>query len=379
MLSVQDPSIQRLRQYQKRSREGLGLSPSRTEEEILALAMRRADEREAQAVRDGSFIREHVFKYPAPMEALRWKRTREVINRVVPGMDEDPVYLELLARQAASIEIILRQEHTGFPNPKGSALCDRVLLGTVADLDLEAFSVPAADHALVVLSAGLISILYQAEKSVVLSWRPVKPGLGSTISLSPKAADVDHTLKMNPYPVGLLYKTLHQYLFKGYSRATDYDPPPAEYIPALLVLINHSERFVIAHEYGHALLHQLASSGVLPAEHASWPKEFEADCFAFFFEVVSARELDHLPANVALQGGLFMFSVLEVLRKALSVVRYGEVSEDVGSETHPPTQQRIEYLKQMYAQHVGVQVKYDLPQGTSQVDAKPLTSPLKER
>jgi hypothetical protein len=363
MPEMKESAVDRLRQYQKRSRQNLGLAPRHTEQEILALALKCADKREAQALYKGGFIYEGVSKYPEEMERLRWQRTRDVIRRVVPGMDEDPVYLELLARQAASIEIILRQEHSGSHNTKSSALCDHILLGTIADRDPEAFSRPAGDCSLVVLSSGLISFLYQAAKSVVLSWRPIPPQPGTTYGISPAPQDIEYVLSKNTGPLDLLLKTLDAYLFKGYPRAVGYDPPPPEYQGFLSLLIDHSERFVIAHEYGHALLHELASSGVLPAEHESWPEEFEADSFAFFFNVLSAGELDHLPANIALQGGFFTFAVYEVLRKALCIVRHGEVEKDVGTKSHPPTQQRIESLKQMYQRYVGTDAKYTLPAG----------------
>jgi hypothetical protein len=361
MSDMRESAIDSLRKYQKRSRQKLGLAPRHTEQEILALTLQWADKREAQAMYKGGFIYEGALKYPEEMERLRWQRTRDVIRRVVPGMDEDPVYLELLARQAASVEIILRQELSGSPNTKSSALCDHILLGTIADLDPEAFSRPAGDCSMVVLSSGLISFLYQAAKSVVISWQPTSAESGTSYSIRPAREDVESVLSKNPYPSDLLQKTLDAYLFEGYPRAVGYDPPPPEYQPFLAMLVNLSERFIIAHEYGHALLHQLASAGVLPAERTSWPKEFEADSFAFFFNAMSGWEIDHFPANIALQGGFFVFAVLEVLRKALCIVRHGEVEKDMGTESHPPTQQRIELLKNMYLREVGIDVKYNLP------------------
>jgi hypothetical protein len=350
-----------LRSYQKERRQLLGIDPKRTEKEVLELTLKQARLREEQSIRKGEFVRVGVFRYPAQLEELRWRRTRDVIQRVVPGMDEDPVYLEMLARQAASIEVVLRQEHISSPNPKASALLDCVLLGTIPDLSWQAGKVAAGDYSLVVLSNGFISFLYQAAKSVVLSWRPIKAKPGSTYSLSTRPEDIEYVLSRNPDAQEMLYKTLYDWLFKGYPRAVGYDPPPSQYVPALEVLINHSERFVIAHEYGHALLDKLASIEALPRDHASWPKEYRADKFAFFFEVTSASQLDQLPPNVALQGGLFVLSVLDVLRKALDIVRCGDVRKDEGSKSHPPTQERIKFLKELYRQQVGIDLKYNVP------------------
>lgn len=344
-----------LRSYQKQRRQVLGIVPKRTEKEILELALNRARQREKQSIRKGEFIRDGVFKYPAHLEELRWKRTRDVIQRVVPGVDENPPYLEVLARQAASIEIVLRQEHTGSPNPKASALLDRVLLGTIPDFNFIAGGWPEGDYYPVILSHGLISFLYEAAKSVVLSWRPIKAEPGSSVSFRTTTEDIEYVLSRNPYAQELLYKTLYAWLFKGIPRAVGSGPPPAEYVPALSLLISLSERFVIAHEYGHALFEKLASIDAVPRDLASQQKEYVADTLAFLLEVESASELDLLPPNIALMGGLFALSATDLISKALDIVRFGEVRKDLGSETHPPTQQRIEVLKQLYRQQVGIE------------------------
>ncbi len=346
-------SISILREHQKACRQILGITADRTEKEVLKLALKRAQEREEQSMFQGEFVRDGVFKYPIHLEKIRWRRTRDIIRRVMPGMDEDPVYLEMLARQAASIEIILRQEHADSPNPKASALCEQILLGTTAVLDPSAFSGPAGDHVMVVLSNGIISFLYQVAKAVVLSWRPVKARQGSSVAFRWGPEDIDFVLSKGTHPLELLYKTLYTYIYNGRPRAVGFDPPAAEYHPPLSMLTNFDERFVIAHEYGHALLHQMDSIGVLPPDSKSWQKEFEADSFAFLFTIRSAQELDFVPANIALQGAFFSLSGFEVIRKTLDIARFGDVKEDKGVATHPPTQQRIEVLKQLYRKHVG--------------------------
>jgi hypothetical protein len=201
-----EPAIDRLRKYQKIYRQRLGFSPSHTEEEILALALKHAIEREEKAIPKDDFIHEGVFKYPAGIEELRWQRTREIIRRVVPGTDENPIYLEMLARQAASLEIALCKQHTGSPNPKALAVCDCILIGTIADLQPNAFEVCAGDdHFAVLLSYGLISFLYQAAKAIVLSWKPLKARSGSSVSFSWKTEDINGVIAKDPYPLELLY------------------------------------------------------------------------------------------------------------------------------------------------------------------------------
>jgi hypothetical protein len=53
----------------------------------------------------------------AEAEQERWRRTVDIMKRVQPGPLEDPSYLEMLARQAASVEMSLRggELTSGFP------------------------------------------------------------------------------------------------------------------------------------------------------------------------------------------------------------------------------------------------------------------------
>src|SRR5690554_360523 len=82
---------------------------------VIEAALARAARREQEASVDQGYVYASGFKYPLVMERLRWARTRDIIQRVAPGPYEDATYLEMLARQAASVEIILRREHTGQP------------------------------------------------------------------------------------------------------------------------------------------------------------------------------------------------------------------------------------------------------------------------
>jgi hypothetical protein len=341
-----------LEKMQARDRQDLGLGPQATEAEVIERALQQAKQREEQAVRDGDILRVGYLKYPAVLEELRWRRTREIIQRVRPGGDEDPIYLEMLARQAASFEIIMRQEYTGSPNPEAAALCDRILLGTTVRLEPLEESQPAGDDFLVILSYGFLTFLYQAAKAVILSWQPKKPGPGKEYGFGVSPEDTDEVLKKNPYPLELLFKTLEGYLFHGKPRAVGYDPPPPNYQGALEQTIDSAERFVIAHEYGHAVLQQLPSFYSIPPDDQDWSQEFGADYLAFHFNILSGQELDHWPANIGLQGGFFTLTALEALRRTLDLVRYGQVQEDEGDKSHPPIQERLAFLKERYRQEV---------------------------
>lgn len=354
-------AIAMLRELQEQSRRELGIVPQLHESEVLRLALHQVDLRVEQSVRDGEFIRAGSFKYPAQIEELRWQRTRDIIRRVVPGPNEDPVYLEIIARQAASIELFLRQEYTDTPNAKPSAMLDRVWIGTVAQPRPNASGQVVGGDFLIVLPDGLMTYLYQAAKAVVLSARPVATGSGGIQGLSLAPDDVEQVLEANPVPERLLHATLHSWLFGGVPRAAGYSPPPPPYVAPLTLLVTFAERFVVGHEYSHLFVHRFARAGGLAGRTPppSWSalsesarQELLADASAFFLTVASGREVDQLPPAVALQGAFFTLTALDIAFKTVDVMRCGRVQPVDDSASHPPLQRRLEQLKALYRQHV---------------------------
>jgi hypothetical protein len=87
----------------------------------LVAALDRAAHRQATSVREGPYIRDEVFRYPFNAEQARWDLTRQIIERVNPGPWEDPVFLEILARHAASVELALH------PSDREGAISPAVL------------------------------------------------------------------------------------------------------------------------------------------------------------------------------------------------------------------------------------------------------------
>jgi hypothetical protein len=363
---IQSPQINegiaRLRAYQMKSRKALGIVSKLDEKQVITLALEQAKFRETLFKREGDMIRSGSKQYHAEAEQRRWQRTRAVIQRVVPGLDEDPVYLEILARQAASIEMAFLDDSGKPPGLNKPTDFERYFLGTVPDANPEAFSQSVGDYALVVLSDGFISFLYQAAKSVVLSWRPVEPAPGSKFSFRTSPEDIAIVLGKDPYAQELLYRTLWTWLTRGHPRAVGYNPPPEMYRPALEDLITFSERFSIAHEYAHALYDKHGLPPSFPARLSpDWFVEYRADQVAFVVTAISGLEIDELPPNLALQGAYFVLTALDIKRKAVEILRCGHIHNDTGSESHPPLHERIQMLQALYKREVGSGMKYDVP------------------
>jgi hypothetical protein len=328
----------------------------RPSSEVLAAALEHAAQREAAAERDGDYIREGLFRYEAPQEEARWALTRQIIDRVSPGPYEDPRYLEMLARQAASVEYVLANG-SGDQDESGRAVLSRILIGTTGEPRSEGSSARVGDMAVIAMSGGMMDFMYQTSKALVLAWKVVPPPEGGGLSFSGRPEDTDEVLERDAYPIELLHDLLTTWLYEGRPRAPHSRMPPQHYQWPLQLLINGAERFVVAHEYGHALMDQLSGSGQdesaknPDAELSDWERELRADSFAVMVVVESSRVLDLLPPNMALQGAIVAMKAHQIFDRALSTVQHGQVLPDDGSPTHPPFERRIAQLETLYLQH----------------------------
>jgi hypothetical protein len=335
-----------LRDDQRLARERLGVTRPIASGDALAQALAHAERREHTGEVRGEHVRVGPFRYALATERQRWARTREIVQRVAPGRDEDARQLEMVARQAAAVEIVLRGECGGAADPRLQALCDRLLLGTLPSFDLAASSRRHGDHYLVLVSAGLIDFTYQLAKATLLSWKPVASRPGSFLC---ERADVEAMLEQTPLPLGLLRTTIEHYLFHGVPRAPDAPAPPPHIHPPLDTLTAFNERFVIAHEIAHALHEDL---DIVHAGMGARGEEFAADVWALRWTMESAHLLDDMAPNVAAQGAFFTLTVLDVLHQALDLARHGEVRTGARFAGHPPTEQRLDTLREAYRELV---------------------------
>ncbi|MGI8570982.1 MAG: hypothetical protein ACR2KT_19035 [Methylocella sp.] len=347
--SPRDLALAALHKQQLEARARLGVATFISKGDALEAALKRADVRERECVIRDGYVQTPAFKYPERTERLRWARTRNILLRSSPGPDEDGNYLEMIARQAASIEMILCQEHTDQPNQRSQELCDHLLLGTLPTLQPSAFARRHGDFHFVQISAGLMEFAYQSSKAVVLSWKPMNGPESNRSEFKCEPEDVQSVLSKNPLPLQLMRLTIENYLFDGWPRATAYAPPPINYQAPLELLINCTERFIIAHEYCHNLYDAF---DIVPPGDPLRGEEFAADVLAFHLVAESGFCLDRLPPNVSTQGAYFVLASLGVIHMALDLARYGEVREDLGFAGHPPIKQRLQVLRECYLQTV---------------------------
>jgi hypothetical protein len=305
---------------------------------LAQLSKRRSFQRTADprlVVRDG-------LKFNPELEEKRIALAEDLIRRVDPGPFEDPVYLSLLAYQAASIEMALLDRSDGKQIDWGWS---RFLLGTIHCPETNAFAqkFDSHGHVVVVLHSGLIEFAYQAAKAVVAAQNPMRTTVGrGFVTTDSSAEHIVAELARNQRPVERLYRTLEAYFFAGYPRAFTNEVVPVEHLLPLGFLIDMTERWIIAHEYGHGLATRIDWKRA--PESPNRAEEYFADENATIQTAMSAARCDVVPPEFGLIGGLFSLACLEVVRRGLSVVCHGVIDADQGDDEHPPNQMRAENI-----------------------------------
>jgi hypothetical protein len=319
--------------------DGRGATLARAQERIAG--MRRVD----PDIVDGN------WRYDSARERERQSLTREIIDRVDPGPYEDPRFMAMLARQAASVELAVRG---GMGTQATTEALERIIIGTTGEPRSEAYSARVAAGVVVAVSAGMMEFLYQSAKAVALSWPPPDPAAGYAQGLSVLPERIEAALESDPYPIELLRDTLTTWLYEGRPRAIHSRLPPAEVHAPITLLINGAERFILAHEYGHALtdhLGVLAADAAVPGDYSeAWRREFAADAFAVQAVVISSRTLDRLPANMGLLGAMLAMKACEIFDEAflLSASAGDRPTAPAVSLSHPPFAQRRALLETLY-------------------------------
>lgn len=354
------PALKYLRELQQIGFNTAGIKPAilnpDTTEQTLQFLL---EQTRYESTDDPDRVRRGGFSYHRELEDKRIILAENLIRRADPGPYEDSNYLALLAFQAASLELVL-SDLIGEKQAQERPL--KFILGTLHNPELNAFSqiTPIGDFTIVAYYSGLIDFVYQAAKAVVEAMNPAwtedgKVRVHSTTDLDKISAG----LEKNRAPIDRMWKTLEAGFFRGYPRYYVGEEIKQEYLMPLSILVRMAERWVIAHEYGHALLKPRfadmngsseAGFGKVSPENPNWDEEFAADNSATILTIFSASKLDGLPPEFALSGGIFSLNCSNILQKSLSVLCTGEESIDEGCETHPPIKARMDNMVNCFIQ-----------------------------
>jgi hypothetical protein len=328
------------------------------------------NELEKNSKSDEDYIYSNGYRHPKELEKSRWKRTREILNRIEPGPYEDLGYFHMCARHAATFELQLIDSGS-FDRKYVEERLDRILIATEPELVLnaEAQLLENTNYTLVWLSVGLMQYVYQLAKIVTLSWHLEKPATESQFPFfSSKIEDVEAVLKENPEPLTQFIGLLENYLVNGIPRYQYSQMPDPNRQNLIGQLTKVSERFVIYHEFIHAIFHfapelrhvwynskDLKDLGLNNLDHY---QEFQADLMAFSFMTRGLENFDGLPLRVSLRGPLLVLQAIDIFYRALDVICLGKIKESHKSDTHPAPINRTMAIIEMFKLEASRQ--YDL-------------------
>jgi hypothetical protein len=284
-------------------------------------------------------VKRGPFTYDRKLEQQRIARASALVQRSDPGPFEDPVYLAMLAYQAASLEL-------AFPKRLGDKKIDlgwsRFLLGTVHSSELNAMAQAfiAHNYTVVLLYSALVEFIYQAAKAAVAATNPTWGADNRAYVIATKE-HVTAQLAKDARPIERLYRTLEAYFFDGYPRAfANEEVPIVQQLP-LIPLIGLAERWVIGHEFGHGFAAELDWQR---ARNPDMAEEYFADEQATILTALSTARVDDMAPEFALAGGAFALASLEVFQRALSVLRHGKVVPAPSDGIHPTNQARADHI-----------------------------------
>lgn len=279
-----------------------------------------------------------LHAYPQASERQRFARTEEIIQRSRPGPHEVVPLYPGLARQAATLEMVMAEHLSGSGGaaasiaaaaqkggPGLSAFHPVVVLGTLplALHRSRPLVLQSPDHAELLLSLSFADACYQLIKLAVQAWALVHDGApagqrqGVGFNCRPQA--IAAQLDAQPALVQAMQALLQGYCEHGVPRVAA-GAPALPYQVALELLVAWADRFSLGLGYAAlGLLRPRPPGDAMPAADA--PPDPVADAQAATAVMVSAAEIDRQHAAQALQGCLFSVNADAVLGWALACCR----------------------------------------------------------
>jgi hypothetical protein len=177
---------------------------------------------------------------------------------------------------------------------------------------------------------------------------PVTPGDEPGLHFSTDLQTIQRRIDEDPSVVGRFADVVLAYAVHGRpGAAQQYLPEPA-YAQLSDILRESMEAFVLGHEYGHVVAGHLtgaqAVSRALAADEVdeidfAWDQEYEADTLGVLLSLTAMNRERQVDASLSFWGADLFFSAMDVMDRAVSLLRYGDETLTVLG-THPPSPNR---------------------------------------
>ncbi|QHG19713.1 hypothetical protein [Nostoc sp. ATCC 53789] len=267
---------------------------------------------------------EHISQRPMPV-ALQDR----YLSLGLPTIYEDPYFYP-----AMTITFDLLQKEL---TERGKPFTPRPFLATLPSGDVNARIVeePKTGTPIMFFNHGLFRLLYDFAKLTAWATPPL-----SIKQLSNDSALMNLARKYTiPFQASEFFAaSLYAYVVSGSPIAISLPiPEPIHNLPISIALLNHMERFIVAHELAHIHEHHLDES-------PTWQQEYEADALSLGLISTLAHEdfgswaIGYWACELALIAFNFLY-------RAIGLLAFGPEKLEWISKTHPDPLSRREHLR----------------------------------
>lgn len=275
-------------------------------------------------------------------------RIRRKVIAEVPSAFEDPMTYAAISLVVADVEQVLREIGAAMP-------ARPVLIGTVPTGRVNAVTLvpPGHEEHVVLFDSGLFAFTGLLGKALS-QCLPIVGDDGDNVSLSADLDTVREHVRSSREGIARLGELIFAYVLAGSPHAAPRYPWSGKTDLIGNYLIATMERFLVAHEYGHVVqddhAQELRRRFLNDTDEVtySWGQEAAADIFGARVAVQAALDSGS-DLSVAYTGVEITFGALELVERAVSVVKHGRVViDDAGSATHPPLRERRQMLRDFF-------------------------------
>lgn len=230
----------------------------------------------------------------------------------------------------------------------------RPLLGTLPTGQVNAMTVlvPGTEEHIVLFEREMLLFAHLSAKAIAEAVPVIRHDDGST-EFSYDDGLMRQTLAENPVVIRRFHEVTEAYLLTGRpGNAPQYfqEKPHSDLSTALR---GGMELFVLGHEYGHIMREHLGRRqpiGLVNDAGATeisydWQQEFEADLVGGEL-MIAAQRLSGYDVTMSYLGADFYFTMMDVLKRGLGLLRYGDEDRTTHT-THPPSSDRRDRLRAM--------------------------------
>jgi len=322
-----------------------------------AMLSRESFNRDGSIVLD-SMIEEMMDKYKeAGLDTgeLEARLRAEIANvPKPPSRFEHPINYAIIAKIADTAEAILRG--------KNMPIAKRPIFGTLQTGRLNGMAVRIKNdkYYLIFIEDGLFGFANLFSKCIAQAFPP-KDGREGETTFSTDDDDVTLNIVSNDELLERFFDVIQAYVVAGYPHAARPYIPHPRYAGLASILTDTMEHFIIGHEYGHCVLGHLEDGSPQKAAFGDgqevdllslpWKQELEADYMGFMV-AMEAMDRQNLHFSLYYCGMEALFATMTVVERAVSILRFGEVREQV-LDSHPPSDIRRMGLRMHLEKAVG--------------------------